>query len=124
MKQMNGRSKTNGGKMLMGSGYGRQKMAAGTQPAEQNHCRRTQPADSPPGTGLEANGPQLAGFAAKTQLPDDIGLVQVSGGSAVVLATMKAGADLPTLSLPQLTPLPVTVPTHSLNFEQPNLAPN
>ena len=56
------------------------KMAAGTQPAEQNHCRRThsllnkalqatQPADSPPGSGLKTHGPPLAGFAAKTQLP-------------------------------------------------------
>ena len=26
---------------------------AGTQPAEQGHCRRTQPADNPTGTGLE-----------------------------------------------------------------------
>ena len=50
--------------------------------------------------------------------------MQVSGGSAGVLAAMKAGSDLPTLSLPHLSPLPVTVPTHSLNFEQPNLAPN
>ena len=73
---------------------------AGTQPAEQSHCRRTQPEDSPLSTGLEeTHGPQLAGFAAKTQLPDDVGLslaVQVSGGSAEILATMKAGADLPT----------------------------
>ena len=49
--------------------------------------------------------------------------MQVRGGSAGVLAAMKAGADLPTLSLPQLTPLPVTVPTHSLNLSKPNLAP-
>ena len=48
--------------------------------------------------------------------------VQVSGGSAVVLR--KAGADLPILSLPHLSPLPVTVPTHSLNLSKPNLAPN
>ena len=44
--------------------------------------------------------------------------VQVSGGNAVVLAAMKAGADLPTV-LPHLTPLPVTVPTHSLNLKNP-----
>ena len=42
----------------------------------------------------------------------------------MVLATQKAGSDLPNLSLPHLSPLPVTVSTHSLNFEQPNLAPN
>ena len=50
--------------------------------------------------------------------------VQVGGGSAKVLALRKAGADLPNLSLPHLSPLPVTVPTHSLNFDKPNLAPN
>ena len=58
-------------------------MAGKTQPAEQQ-LQATQPADSPPGTGLEeTHGPQLAGFAAKTQLPDDVGLslaVQVRGG--------------------------------------------
>ena len=43
----------------------------------------------------------------------------------MVLVLRKAGSDLPNLSLPHLSPLPVvTVPTHSLNFEQPNLAPN
>ena len=66
------------------------------------------------------NGPQLAGFAAKsTAAADDVGLslaVQVRGGSTVVLVAMKAGADLPTLSLPHLSPLPVIVPTHSLNL--------
>ena len=38
------------------------------------HCRQTQPADSPPGTGLETNGHQMAGFAAKTQLQTKVGL--------------------------------------------------
>ena len=42
--------------------------------------------------------------------------VQVGGGSAGVQALRKAGSDLPNLSLPHLTPLPVTVPTHSLNL--------
>ena len=56
-----------------------------TKPAEQQlqadtagrtrHCRQTQPADSPPGTGLkETNGPQLAGLAAKTTAAGDVGL--------------------------------------------------
>ena len=36
----------------------------------------------------------------------------------MVLALRKAGSDLPTLSLPHLSPLPVTVPTHSLNLEK------
>ena len=36
-----------------------------TKPAEQGNCRQTQPADSPPGSGLkETSGPQLAGRAA------------------------------------------------------------
>ena len=117
----------NGGKNDEGSGHGRQKVAAGTQPAEQALQANTA-GGSPPGSGLEeASGPQLAGGAAKQQLPaDDVVLplaVQVSGGSAVVLAAMKAGADLPILSLPHLSPLPVTVPTHSLNLSKPNLAP-
>ena len=68
----------------------------------------------------QTNGPQLASFAAKTQqLPDDVGLVQVGGGSADMLALRKAGSDLPNLSLPHLSPLPVTVPTHSLNLKNP-----
>ena len=41
----------------------------------------------------------------------------------MVLATQEAGSDLPYLSPPHLSPLPVTVPTHSLNLEKPNLAP-
>ena len=106
-------------------------MKAGTQPAEQatagGHSQRTlRPAQA----SQQTDGPQLAGLAAKTtaaadqRRPASRRAVQVGGGSTVVLAAMKAGSDLPTLSLPQLMPLPVTVPTHSLNFEQPNLAPN
>ena len=45
--------------------------------------------------------------------------VQVSGGSTVVLAAMKAGSDLPTVPTPPRSPLPVTVPTHSLNLKNP-----
>ena len=42
----------------------------------------------------------------------------------MVLALRKAGSDLPSLSLPHLSPLPVTVPTHSLNLKNPILAPS
>ena len=70
------------------------------------------------------NGPQLAGLAANTTAADDDGCRAGKWGECDVLALRKAGSDLPILSLPQLSPLPVTVPTHSLNFEQPNLAPN
>ena len=84
---------------------------AGTQPAEPGRCRQTQPAGNLPGTGLEG-----------TQQPaDQVGrplrAVQVDGGSAVVLATQEVGSDLPNrLSPSHLSPLPVTVPTHSLNL--------
>ena len=55
----------NGGKNDEGSGHGRQKVAAGTQPAEQALQANTA-GGSPPGSGLKTNGPQLAGFAATT----------------------------------------------------------
>ena len=69
MKQMNGGKQSERGQELVkGSGHGRQKVdTAGTQPAEQGNCRRTQPADSPPGSGLKTNGPLLADRAARTQ---------------------------------------------------------
>ena len=63
-----GQSKMNGGKLLrraVGMAWQRR---AGTQPAEQGHCRRTQPVDSPPGSGLKKhNSQQMAGLAAKQQ---------------------------------------------------------
>ena len=47
-----------------------------TESPQNRHCRRTQPADSPLGTGLEeTHGPQLAGLAAKTTAADDVGLL-------------------------------------------------
>ena len=49
--------------------------------------------------------------------------MEVVGGSAVVLATQKAGSDLPNRLPPNLSPLPVSVHTHSLNLYKPNLAP-
>ena len=49
--------------------------------------------------------------------------VEVGGGSAVVLATQKAGSDLPNRLPPNISPLPVSVHTHSLNLYKPNLAP-
>ena len=76
-----------------------------TKSPQNRHCRQTQPADSPPGTGLETNSQQMAGLAARTTAADDDGwplAVQVSGGSAVVLAAMKAGADLPTAPTPTI----------------------
>ena len=49
--------------------------------------------------------------------------MEVGGGSAVVLATQKTGSDLPYCLPPNLSPLPVSVHTHSLNLSKPNLAP-
>ena len=50
----------------------------------------TQPADSPPGTGLITNSQQLAGLAAKQQLPTKLACLSPCSagkwGSAVVLA--------------------------------------
>ena len=93
-------------------------MAAGKQPAEQalqaGTASRRSIRHRP-----QNKRPQMAGLAAKQQLQTNVGLplaVQVGGGSAVVLALRKAGADLPNLSLPHLSPLPVTVPTHSLDL--------
>ena len=101
---------------------------AGTQPAEQSRYRRTQPADSPPGTGLKETTAtrwpaSQQNIGRRQSWPASRRAVQISGGSAVVLAARKAGADLPNLSLPHLSPLPVTVSTHSLNLYKPNLAP-
>ena len=78
-----------------------------------NHSQRIlRPAQASKQTATDGR-PRSETTAADVVLPL---AVQVSGGSAVVLAAMKAGADLPTLSLPHLSPLPVTVPTHSLNL--------
>ena len=48
--------------------------------------------------------------------------MQVGGGSAVVLATQRAGSDLPK-HLPPNYRLCLSVHTHSLNLYKPNLAP-
>ena len=47
--------------------------------------------------------------------------MEVGGGSAVVLATRKAGSDLPYGLPSNLSPLPVSVHTHSLNLSNPIL---
>ena len=51
------------------------KVARQAKHSPQNrYCRQTQPADSPPGTGLKTHSQQLAGLAAKTTAADDVGL--------------------------------------------------
>ena len=70
------------------------------------------------GTGLVANSQQtkLAGFMPCT--------MEVGGGSAVVLGTRKTGSDLPYCLPPNLSPLPVSVHTHSLNLSKIQFSPN
>ena len=100
-----------------------------TQPAELGRCRQPQPADDLPGTGLEATQQPAVGrprskTTARRCWPASRRAVHVGRGSAVVLATQEAGSDLPNrLSPSHLSPLPVTVSTHPLNFEKNNLAP-
>ena len=65
----------------------------------------------------------MAGFAAKTTAAaDDVGLlfaVQLGGGECSRAGSQKGGCRPAYLSLPHLSPLPVTVPTHSLNLSYP-----
>ena len=112
LKQMNGR-----GQELLRRAVGMAGKMAGrqTKPAEQNHCRRTQPADSPLGTGLKTHGPQMAGLAAKTQ-PQMTSASRRAGKWGECDGTQKGGLRPTYLYLPHLSPLPVTVPTHSLNL--------
>ena len=108
------------GANVEGSGHGRQRVAAGTQPAEQalqadtasGFSARHRPQQQQPAGGRPRSKQQQL----PQSWPASRRAVQVGGGSAEMLALKKAGADLPTLSLPHLSPLPVTVPTHSLNL--------
>ena len=99
-----GKQNERGQELDEGSGHGRQNgrqanktCRTGTQPAEQ-----ALQADSAGGLSIRHRPPhtrpQLTGRAARTTAADVILTlaVQVSGESAVVLAAMKAGADLPT----------------------------
>ena len=59
LKQMNGGKNMMRAVGMAGNGWQANKSL------QNRHCRQTQPADSPPGTGLKkTNGPQLAGPAA------------------------------------------------------------
>ena len=84
-----GQSKMNrtGQTVEKGSGHGMAKASRHTA-CRTNHCRRTQPADSPPGTGLKET--------TASSWPASRRAVQVSGGTTVVLATQEAGSDRPT----------------------------
>ena len=102
------------------------KAVAGKQPANEvagTGLAVNQLADNPTGTGLAvkqlADNPTGTGLAVNSQqmkLPAPCLEMEVGGGSAVMLATQKAGSDLPYGLPPNLSPLPVSVPTHSPNL--------
>ena len=91
-----------------------------------------QPADEVTGTGLEAKQPadEVTGTGLVAKQPaDEVGrplalFKEVGGGSAVVLATRKASSELPYCLPPNLSPLPVSVHTHSLNLSKIQFSPN
>ena len=56
------------------SHFGMAKVNTANTACRTRPLQATQPADSLPGTGLITNSQQLAGLAAKQQLPDDVGL--------------------------------------------------
>ena len=63
-KMDGGKANLNGGKNSMKRQWVWHRRATGKRSLQNKHCRQTQPADSPPGTGLNTNGQQLAGLAA------------------------------------------------------------
>ena len=66
-------SKLNGGKMMLGSGHGRQNGRQAKDSPQNKHCRRTQPADSPPGTGLKQTAHSWPASQQNTTAADDDG---------------------------------------------------
>ena len=86
--------------------------------------KQKQPTDDPTGTGLAVKQPadEVAGTGLAVNNSQQMKLaslclaVEVGGRSAVVLSTRKAGTDRPYGLPPNLSPLPVSVHTHSLNL--------
>ena len=114
----------NGGKLLRRAvGMTWQNWQQANKACRTRPLQATQPADSPPGTGLKTNSQQLAGLAAKTIAAGDVGLplaVQCRWVGGVQWCWQPGRrAQTYLLSLPHLSPLPVTVPTHSLNLKNP-----
>ena len=116
--------------MQEGSRHGAKAKAGRQGMARQNKAvvANTQQADEVAGTGLVANSRQmklasLLPCSKKQQADEMAGTLpcneEVGGGSAVVLATRKASSDLPYCLPPNLSPLPVSVHTHSLNLSNP-----
>jgi len=127
-----GQSKMNrtGANEEKGSGHGMAKVtrqaniACRTRPLQADTAGRQSARHRP----QKNNGQQMAGLAEEQQPPTKLaGLSPCSAGKWREYGgagPQKAGSDRPDrLSPSHLSPLPVTVPTHSLNFEKPNLAP-
>ena len=109
----------------MGSGHGK---------GEQAHSLQNKALQATTASGLSArHRPQNTTASSwpasqrnnscRQRWPASRRAVQVDGGSAVVLA-LRRRAQTYLIVSPHLSPLPVTVPTHSLNLYKPNLAPN
>ena len=92
-----GQTVERGQELMRAVGMAGKEWTAGTQPAEQGTAGNTAGRRSVRHRPPETTSPQLAGLAAKTTAADQRRLaMQLGGGSAVVLAAIKAGADLPT----------------------------
>ena len=101
-----GRRQTDDG----GSGHGMAKVAG--KQSRQNKAA----AGNTAGGRSDRYRPRSKTTASRRHWPASRRAVQVGEGSAVVLATRKVGSDLPYLSPSHLSPLPVSVNTHSLNL--------
>ena len=108
------------------AGTGLEAKTAGRRSDRHRPCSKA-PADDPAGTGLAAKHQQTIRPAQALQqnsqpmkLASLCLAVEVGGDSAVVLATQKVGSDLPYCFPPNLSPLPVSVHTHSLNLSKTN----
>ena len=98
-----GQSKLERGQELMRAvGMAGEEWQANKKPAEQGTAGEHSQRILRTAQASKHNNQQLAGLAAKTTAADVVLplAVQVSGGSAVVLAAMKAGADLPDVPTP------------------------
>ena len=124
-----GQSKLERGQTVeKGSGYGIGD-TAGTQPAEQatagGHSRRPlRPAQASKQTATSWPASQHKHNSCQTMLSCLLPCSAGRWGECKDVGTQEGGCRPTYRSLPHLTPLPVTVPTHSLNFDKPNLAPN
>ena len=98
-----GKAKLNGGKMLMGSGHGRQRWQANKQPAEQGtagrHSRQTlRPAQASKQTATDGR-PRSENNSCRSRWPASRRAVQVSGGECSGTGSHEGGCR-PTYTVP------------------------